>query len=275
MPARQQIASAAIDVAPGLVLEAVDAGYSRGEPVLRSISAGFKPGRVTAIIGPNGAGKTTLLRVVLGLLAPTRGRVTLGGTELQTLSTPARAARLAYAAQSPSVAFGFSAAEAIRLGVHPGRSSEPAVERVVAAMALALLLPKRVDRLSAGQRQRVAIGRALIQILATSPPGPRFLLADEPAGPLDPVAAVDVMETLRSLAQTEGFGLIAVMHDLSLADRVADEVVVLNAEGRVTASGLTAQVLTEAMMASVFGGSFAEVRDAAGQRMGFAAIPRE
>ena len=247
-----------------LSITSLTVGYQGSAPVIHDLSTTLRAGEVVAIVGPNGGGKTTLLRAVLGLLAPSAGAVRLGGEDVGAMLAARRAERLAYVAQSPSIAFGFSVDEALRLGTTASGAGRDAVQRVRGLFGIDALGDGRVDRLSAGQRHRVAIGRATAQLLGVGAGRSRFLLADEPVGPLDPVAAVRMLTTLRGLASGDGLGVVLVMHDLSLARRFADRALLLSCEGRLVADAPVAEALTTETLGEVFGGSFVEAGSPSG-----------
>lgn len=236
--------------------------------MLRGVSAAFPPATFTAIIGPNGAGKTTLLRVLLGLLTPQQGRVTLNGRAVAAMNPTERAARLAYIPQSSSVAFAFSAEQVVGLGRYrAGRGeSRESVRSALAAVEMADRAADAFGHLSAGQQQRVTMARALTQ-LAESPgnqsPGERYLLADEPVSAMDPKHALQTLGTLAGLT-ARGVGVVAVLHDLSLVLRYAARTVVLGGDGCVAAAGATAEVVTPELLGRVYATPFRALVDPAG-----------
>lgn len=240
--------------------------YHPGRPVLRGVSAAFPAGTVTAVLGPNGSGKSTLLRLLLGLLAPGTGSVTLGGRSVHAMREPDRAASLAYLPQRPSVAFGFSLLDVVALG--PGRlavgpRAAEAVRRAVDAVGLAGREATPFAELSAGQQQRAVLARALAQAgTMAGPPEGTALLADEPTSALDPRHALQAMGLLRAQAEA-GRAVVASLHDLGAALRFADRALLLDAEGRVAAAGAVRQALAEPVIERVFGVRFVELRDAA------------
>lgn len=227
--------------------------------VLDGVTCSLKPGTITAIVGPNGAGKTTLIRILAGLLTPTEGTVELAGTPIATITAPARAKQLAYLPQRPSLAFAFS----VRTVVSFGSSSEPAGgPRVAAALERVGLADRACEPfgvLSAGQQQRAAWARALLQ-LGSQPQSAdtdreRYLLADEPTSALDPAHVLDVVQIIRELAKS-GVGVAIVLHDLSLAARLATHAVLLSGSGRVLAEGTADAVLTPAGLGEAFATPF-------------------
>ena len=184
-----------------------------GAPTLRDLSAAFPAGAFTAIIGPNGAGKSTLLRVLLGVLGPFRGRVTLADRPLAEHTRHERARRIAYVPQRASVAFAFSARAVVALGRFASDSAEHhrGVDRALAAVDMLALADMPLGNLSVGQQQRVAVARALAN-------RPELVLADEPTGNLDQRAAADALALIRDICRESGAALLMVSHDPRVLD---------------------------------------------------------
>ncbi|MEI9988862.1 MAG: ABC transporter ATP-binding protein [Rhizomicrobium sp.] len=234
-----------------VVYEAVSAAYG-ARAVLDRVSASFARGAVTGIVGPNGAGKTTLLRVALGLMMPSGGSVRILDRPLEDWSRAALARTLAYLPQGSDAHWPVLARELVTLGRLPhrapfaplsaedGRAIDAALERCDARG----FAGRRMDELSAGERARVLFARAL----ATGAP---VLLADEPAAYLDPAHQLRLMNLLREEA-ARGSAVAVTLHDLSLASRHCDEIVVLGA-GRAVAQGAPRAALSDATLAQVFG----------------------
>ncbi|MBT9288158.1 ABC transporter ATP-binding protein [Prosthecodimorpha staleyi] len=222
-----------------------------GRPVLDRVDLTLKAGEFVGLIGPNGAGKSTLLRALAGLL-PTGGTVAVAGTLLDRLSAPARAQRIAYVAQAREVAWSLAVEAVVGLGRLPHRPAfapetrddRAAIEAALTTMTLQSLRGHRVDRLSGGELARVLIARALAQ-------DARLLLADEPAAGLDPAHQIALMNVFRRLAGA-GRTVLASLHDLNLAARWCDRVIVL-AGGRIVAAGAPEAVLSAGLLASVYG----------------------
>ena len=222
-----------------------------GRAVLRDVSLSLPSRRFVALVGPNGAGKTTLLRALSGLL-PSTGTVHVGGDLLSSLSLRERAKRFGYLPQGHLVHWPLQVKDVVALGRYPHGATDPArlspgdEEAVMQAMQVVdvvALAPRLVTELSGGERSRVALAR----VLAVGAP---ILLADEPTASLDPRYQIDVMKNLRSITDS-GVLVIAATHDLGLAARFSDSVLVVS-NGRLVAQGKPAQALSETIMADVF-----------------------
>jgi iron complex transport system ATP-binding protein len=222
-----------------------------GRVVLTDVSFALDAGHLVALVGPNGAGKTTLLRSLAGLI-PSEGEIAIGGQTLATLPLRERAKRFGYLPQGHVVHWPLPARDIVALGRYPHGATDPArlspkdAEAVLRAMQAVDVLEfsdRRVTELSGGERSRVALARAL----AVEAP---VILADEPTASLDPRHQIDVMQNLRATAD-KGVLVIVVTHDLGLAARFADHVLVLR-EGRLVSQGAPAEALSEQVMADVF-----------------------
>jgi len=222
-----------------------------GRDVLNDISLSLASGHLVALVGPNGAGKTTLLRALAGLL-PSDGAIHVGGAALASLSLRERARRFAYLPQGHIVHWPLPARDIVALGRYPHGATDPArlsakdrdaVLRAMRATDVVEFSDRRVTELSGGERSRVALAR----VLAVEAP---VILADEPTASLDPRYQLDVMKTLRAAADQGGL-VIVVTHDLGLAARFADHLLVLS-QGRLVAEGAPAAALSEQVMADVF-----------------------
>jgi len=220
-------------------------------PVLTDVDLAVAPGALTVVVGPNGAGKSTLLRALAGLVAPSTGAVLADGRPLHALDRLARARAVAYLPQGGGISWPLPVAEVAALGRLPhGERVEALPEAGRAAVAAALadldlagLADRPATELSGGERARALLARAL----ATQAP---VLLADEPVAALDPRHQLGVLRLLRERAGA-GAAIVAVMHDLALAARFADRIVVM-ADGRVVAQGEPAAVLTPERLAATF-----------------------
>jgi iron complex transport system ATP-binding protein len=222
-----------------------------GRTVLRDVSLSLPSGQLVALVGPNGAGKTTLLRALAGLVSSS-GTVEVGGDRLSSLSLRERAKRFGYLPQGHLVHWPLPARDVVALGRYPHGATDPArlsprdeeaVLRAMQATNVVEFSERPVTELSGGERSRVALAR----VLAVEAP---IVLADEPTASLDPRYQIDVMINLRSAAD-RGVLVVVVTHDLGLAARFADTVLVLS-DGRLVAQGKPAQALSEQVMADVF-----------------------
>lgn len=213
--------------------------------VVEGITTALEPGRITAIVGPNGAGKSSLLLALAGLLEPASGSVRLDGAPLTGLAPRARAQAIGYLPQTPDIAWDVSVAALVALGRLPWRDrGAQEIEAALAALDLGALRDRPVSRLSGGERARVLLAR----LLATRAP---LLVADEPAAGLDPDAQLLALELLRGEAG-RGVGVVVTLHDLALAARACDRVVVL-ASGRVASDGPPMAALSPGVLTEVFG----------------------
>lgn len=224
-----------------------------GTAILKGVSLSLRPGEFVGLIGPNGAGKSTLLKVVSGLWREAQGYIELLGKPLSRYRPKEVAQRVAYVPQSTSLDFPFTAREIVLMGRSPhlGRFQlESPHDRTIAerAMRITETLPlagRLVNTLSGGEQQRVLIARALAQ-------EPRILLLDEPTNNLDIKHELAILDLIRALAHEQGLGVIAALHELSLAARFCDRIVLLD-QGAVVAEGQPAAVLTPDTLAQVFG----------------------
>lgn len=221
---------------------------------LEDISLSVAPGEMLGVIGANGAGKSTLVQAVMGDLAVS-GQVLFDGRPLAAWPARERARRVACLAQASPLSFPFLCRDVVALGRSPhgsGRQADAAiVAEAAAAMDIGPLLDRVYTRLSGGERQRVQLARVLAQVWRAEDAGDRLLLLDEPVAALDLRHQSQVMQTLRRLAG-EGVAVLFVVHDLTLAAAHADRLLALGA-GRCIAAGPPAAVVTEAVLAEVFG----------------------
>ena len=228
-----------------------------GRPVLRDVSLSLAGGNVVGLLGPNGAGKSTLLRLLVGLLEPDGGRITLDGVPLNAVAARDRGRRIAYLPQDGVVHWELSVDAVVGLGRIPHRGA-PAIfsgDRMTPADRAAIddamrltdvcaFAERPLGTLSGGERARVLLARALAGT-------PRILLADEPVAGLDPAHALDAMARLRGVA-ANGTLVVVVLHDLAMAGRFCDRIVLLH-EGCIHADGVPKEVLTAAALERVYG----------------------
>lgn len=223
-----------------------------GTPILEGVNLALNGGTLAGLIGPNGAGKTTLVRTLAGLVDPLRGAVLLDGTPLGRVARQNRARTVGYLPQAAASAWPLPAREIVALGRLPyrrpfgglGAADIAAVEAALDATGTTHLADRRVDTLSGGERARVLLARVLAG-------EPRILLADEPVAGLDPYHRLEVMEHLRALADS-GTTVVVVLHDLTLAARFCDRLVMMK-RGLIAGAGAPAEVLTPDRLVEVYG----------------------
>ena len=223
-----------------------------GRPVVCDIDLSLRAGEVTVLLGPNGAGKSTLLEALCGLLRPASGQVLLDGGDLGALPPAARARRIGLLPQTHEIAWPLEVRILVGLGRIPhigarGLSAEDArvIDTALAGAGAADLAGRDASTLSGGERARVMIARALAG-------EPEWLLADEPLAGLDPGYQIDTAATLSGLARESGKGVVLTLHDLTLAARIADRVLVLG-EGTLVADGAPETALAPDVLARAFG----------------------
>ncbi|KOU47455.1 ABC transporter [Streptomyces sp. MMG1522] len=242
----------------------VTVGYG-DRTVIDGLDVTIPPGVITTIIGPNGCGKSTLLRTLSRLLRPTGGTVVLDGEDIGRLRTRDVAKKLGLLPQAPVAPDGLTVADLVARGRHPHQSwlrqwsSDDAdvVRRALAMTGVADLAERPVDSLSGGQRQRVWISMTLAQ-------GTDLLLLDEPTTYLDLAHAIDVLDLVDDLHES-GRTVVMVLHDLNLATRYSDHLVVMRA-GAVLAQGHPGDVITAELLHEAFGLRARVVEDPVGDR---------
>lgn len=226
-------------------------GYGE-RAVLEGVDVRIPDGRMTVIVGPNACGKSTLLRTLARLIRPQAGEVTLDGRALDDFGAKELARELGLLPQSPTAPDGMTVADLVARGRYPHqglfRQWSPSDEEAVAAAMVAAdvtdLADRSVSALSGGQRQRVWLAMVLAQQTG-------LLLLDEPTTYLDIAHQVEVLELARRLRDT-GRTVVAVLHELNLAFRYADHLIVM-AAGRIVAEGDPRQVVTAELVEEVYG----------------------
>ncbi|MFD6173643.1 ABC transporter ATP-binding protein [Streptomyces coeruleorubidus] len=252
------------DQASRLAARGITVGYG-ARAVIDDLDVAIPPGVITTIIGPNGCGKSTLLRTLSRLLKPSRGTVVLDGDDIARLRTRDVARKLGLLPQAPVAPEGLTVADLVARGRHPHQSwlrqwsSDDAdvVERALAMTGVADLADRPVDALSGGQRQRVWISMTLAQ-------GTDLLLLDEPTTYLDLAHAMDVLDLVDDLHES-GCTVVMVLHDLNLAARYSDNLIVMR-EGSILAQGHPRDVLTAELLHEAFGLRAKVIDDPVGDR---------
>jgi iron complex transport system ATP-binding protein len=232
-------------------IQITNVSFQRGtRAILNDIRLSIAPRSVTAVLGPNGAGKSTLLGCIAGLLPLSSGFIRLGANDVHALPGPERAREIAFLPQTPEVAWRIDVETFVALGRIPHQrtasaaTSRAAIERAMAMTDTARWARRIVTELSGGERARVFLARVLAGESS-------WILADEPFTGLDPSHQFEAAELLRNFAHAGG-GVILTIHDLSLAARIADRIVLLH-DGVVVADGAPAEALSSDNLRNVYG----------------------
>ena len=229
-----------------------------GHPILHGVSARFEPGRLHLILGPNGAGKSTFVKVLSRLLRPQQGQVLYGGEDVAHQSEQALAERRAVLSQAIEIAFPLWVHEVVMMGRYPHFSGRPGhQDREVVAEVMRYcdvedLAERSYPTLSGGEKQRVNFARVLAQVWQPRPAGGRYLFLDEPLTFLDIGHQIDLMRKLQSFGAAPDVTLVGVVHDLALAARFADQLVLIH-QGTVLAAGPPDEVMTPEHVRAAFG----------------------
>ncbi|HKN82456.1 MAG TPA: heme ABC transporter ATP-binding protein [Pyrinomonadaceae bacterium] len=225
--------------------------------LLNEISVQFAPRKLHLIIGPNGAGKSTLIKVLARLLRPQRGKIEYEGADVQHATEAELAKRRAVLSQAIEVAFPLSVREVVMMGRYPHFGGRPAplderiVDEVMSHFDVTEFSERNYQTLSGGERQRVNFARVLAQLWRDDSFA-HYLFLDEPLTFLDIRHQIDFMKKVRSFAGAADVVTVGVVHDLNLAARFADQIVLLN-HGRVVAAGTPDDMLTVDRIREVFG----------------------
>ncbi|ELZ16702.1 ABC transporter [Haloterrigena salina JCM 13891] len=220
-------------------------------PVLEDVSLTVDPGEFVGFVGPNGAGKTTLLRLISGALEPDSGTVTVDGVDVHDVPSKRSSQLVSVVPQDTTLSFSFPVRDVVEMGRHPHRSrfsgptpeDRAVVERALERTRTAELAARPIDEVSGGQRQRVVLARAIAQATPV-------MLLDEPTASLDVNHQLETLELVRELV-AEGRTVCAAIHDLELAARYCDRLVML-ADGEIYRNGRPADVLTGESLSDVF-----------------------
>ena len=232
----------------------------QAQTLLDSVDLQADRGEFLGLIGPNGAGKSTLLRAISGILGYQEGTVRLEGADLRSLSSKDISAGLALVPQIAPYTHSFTSIELVLMGRYPhlgrfqieGREDDRIAREAMRLTETEQFADRTLDTLSGGERQRVFVSRALAQ-------QPRVLLLDEPTANLDVLHQLKVLDLVRRLVD-DGLTAVAAIHDLNMAARYCDRLVLLSG-GRVLAEGSPEEVLTPETMESAFGVRSAVYRD--------------
>ncbi|MDR1957096.1 MAG: ABC transporter ATP-binding protein [Treponema sp.] len=223
----------------------------REERVLDGLSLSLYPGEFLGFLGPNGSGKSTFLKNLLGFLAPSGGRILFSGSLPSPLE---RARRLALVPQGSALRSALSVQEVLLMGRLPhlrdrwagyGKADRDQVDEALQVLGITHLAGRNVLSLSGGELQKVIIGRCLVQ-------EGDILLLDEATSGLDLNHTIEIMELMQKKAREEGKTIVAVLHDLNLASQYCDRIVLLK-DGRLCYQGIPGEILTEEVIADIYG----------------------
>lgn len=233
-------------------------GY-KGNFVLRTVKTDFNNGQVTGIVGPNGAGKTSLLKCIARIVGHFEGSILIDGNDTGGMKRHELARRLSYVPQSAGNRFPVSVFDTVLMGRRPHMTWKPSgrdlkkVTETLKEMGLEALAMRDVDQISGGQMQKVLLARAVCQEAD-------YLLLDEPTSSLDLRHQLEVMEMITSLVREKNVGAVMAMHDLNLASRFSDKIVMLD-QGRVFCEGKPFDVITTENIRAVYGVNAAVIRN--------------
>ncbi|KUK30306.1 ABC transporter ATP-binding protein [Methermicoccus shengliensis] len=233
-----------------LKVRGITFGYT-STPTLDDIAMEVDTSEILSIVGPNGAGKTTLLRCIDRIVSPQRGCILLDGRDVRKMDRREVARQLAYVPQTAPHAFPHTVFDSVLLGRRPHvqwHTTDEDIEKVIEVIQrlnIEHLALREFNELSGGERQKVMIARALVQ-------EPEVLLLDEPNSNLDIRHQLELMEIIRKLANEEGMAVVVAIHDLNLAARYSDRIVIMKG-GRIVGAGSPREVLTEEKIREVYG----------------------
>jgi iron complex transport system ATP-binding protein len=234
-------------------LEAKDIifGYTRTQKILHGVSFTLAQGEVMSLVGPNGSGKSTLLKCLNRLIKPHHGRVQVDEGDIHRLSLKQLSLKMALVPQSARNIFPFSVFDVVLMGRRPhvnwrvGPRDRRAVATVIHDLGLAHLAERQINELSGGEQQKVLLARALAQ-------EPEILLLDEPTANLDIRHQLEVMRLVRELSRQRQLSVLMALHDLNLAARYSDRILMLH-QGHVFTDGTPKQVINPANIREVYG----------------------
>jgi iron complex transport system ATP-binding protein len=233
-----------------LRVKGVSFGYGSVE-ALNNITFEVRDGELLSIIGPNGSGKSTLLRCIDKILKPKKGVIMVDERDILRMNLKESARTVGYVPQSAVNSFPFTVFDVVLMGRKPyiswgvGKRDIELVSEILEFLGLSSMAMRYFNELSGGERQKVLIARALAQ-------EPELLLFDEPTSNLDIRHQLEVLEVVRNLKGEKGVSVIMAMHDLNLASRFSDRLIMLNS-GRIFATGTPEEVLIAENIREVYG----------------------
>ncbi len=233
-------------------LEIKGVQFSYGSvPVLKDISLGIRDGEVLSLVGPNGSGKTTFLKCINRILKPKRGTILVEGRDVTRVGLKELARSLGYVPQSAPSSFPLTVYDTVLLGRKPhvnwrlGEMDKEVAFGVLRLMELDDMALRLFNELSGGEKQKVLMARALAQ-------EPQVLLLDEPTSNLDLRHQLEVLELVIDMVKERGLSAVMAMHDLNLASRFSDRIVMLK-DGKIYAAGEPGEVLNSDNIKKIYG----------------------
>jgi iron complex transport system ATP-binding protein len=236
-------------------IKKVNTSYNGGL-VLKDVSFSVRSGEFISIVGPNGAGKSTLLKIMVGLMKPESGRVLYDGKPLGEHNPRMLAQKVGYLPQVNELSFSYRCYDMVMIGRTPylsglmlgGKNDREIVKKVMDDTDCLQFVEKDINAISAGERQRVFIARALAV-------EPQVLLLDEAVSSLDLEHAVSIYRLLRDLNERKKITIVSVLHNLNITSQFSDRVIMLHG-GEVLSDGIPAEVLKKSLLRVVYGDSF-------------------
>jgi iron complex transport system ATP-binding protein len=247
-----------------MMLEVKGLEFAYGKKkILRDVSFTLQPKEIVGVVGPNGAGKSTLIKLLTKVLTPSSGQILLGGQSANKISRLELARHLAVVPQSGDLPTDYRVYDLVMMGRTPhlgflARESQrdhDLVQRIMQRTDTWQFRDRFASDLSGGEKQRVVLARALVQ-------EPSYLLLDEPTNHLDLKYQIEVLSMVRQEV-AQGLGALVVLHDLNLAVRLCDRLLVMQ-QGEVVAEGKPSEILSESLVANVYGASVSILQDAKG-----------
>lgn len=232
-------------------IEGLNFGYSSDHQVLKDINVHLENGGMTCIIGPNGVGKSTLVRCLNGLLKPTSGKVVINGTDISGLDSKEISKFISFVPATSYIAFPMSVVDSVMIALdksdkwHTSDEDLGKVYLSLDVMRMRDLALRSCNELSAGQTQKVALCRGLIR-------NAEILILDEPTANLDIKHQIFVSDFMHELAQASGSSIIMISHDLNIAAKYADQIIVMAKPGVIYDIGKPEDVITEKMIRDVY-----------------------
>lgn len=218
--------------------------------VLEDISLEVEEGKILTLVGPNGSGKTTLLKCIMRILDPEKGCILLDGEQISKIKRRELAKRIGYVPQRELNSFPTTVFDTVLIGRRPYLNWNPSandltiVSQVLYVLGLKEFTLRDLNELSGGEQQKVLIARAIVQ-------EPQIMLLDEPTSNLDLKYQLEVLEIVKNLVKEKAISVIMAMHDLNLASRYSDKLVMLK-NGKIFSTGAPKQVITADNIKSVY-----------------------